>query len=330
MARQDILQLLTTLPGEYVSGEKISQQLNVTRASVWKQIKQLQEEGFEIEAQTKKGYCLRKTPDSLNAWVIEQMLGTVSFGRSLIIEDELPSTNAKAKELAREGGIHGQVIIARTQCSGRGRMQREWQSPKGGLWMSIIIRPNLSLANASKLTLAASVAVVDALKELYRLPVGIKWPNDLIYNGHKIAGILGEVVGEWNRVQTLILGIGINANFPRENLGSSIAAATLQEILGHEVDLNKLTAAILLHLEKQVSALEADMFEELCINWTARAVGIGEEVKVIRGEEVFRGIFRGISQEGELLLETDHGEVRFSAGEVRLRSKLGTYFGEPL
>ncbi|KLU67212.1 bifunctional ligase/repressor BirA [Desulfosporosinus acididurans] len=326
MASHDILQLLVSLPGEFVSGERISQQLNVTRASVWKQIKQLKEEGFDIEAHTKKGYCLRKTPNSLNAWVIEQMVETKSFGHVLSIEDKLKSTNAKARELAREGGIHGQVVIAKSQYAGRGRMQREWQSPLGGLWMSVIIRPNLTLANASKLTLAASVAIVDAIEELYQLRVGIKWPNDLLYNGQKIAGILGEVVGEWNRVQTLILGIGINANFSSEKLGSILTAATLKEILGYEVDLNRLAATILEYLEKQVTALEENLFEDLRSNWMARAVGLGEEVRVLRGEEVFRGVFKGISQDGELLLSTEQGEERFSAGEVRLRSKQGSYF----
>ncbi|WP_407305860.1 biotin--[acetyl-CoA-carboxylase] ligase [Desulfosporosinus sp. SB140] len=326
MARQDILHLLTALPGEYVSGEKISQQLNVTRASVWKQIKLLKEEGFEIEAHTNKGYCIIKTPLSLNEWVIKQMLSTFSLGHSIILQDELPSTNIKAKELAREGGSHGEVILARRQRAGRGRMQRGWESPEGGLWMSVILRPKLSLADASKVTLAASVAIVDALAELYQLQVGIKWPNDLIYNGHKLAGILGEVVGEWNSVQTLILGMGINANFPREKLSMATKPTTLRDILGYEVDLNKLTATILRHLENQVADLEKNLFEELCFNWTARAVGLGSEVKVLRGEQIFHGIFHGISPDGELLLSTEQGMERFSAGEVQLRSKSGQYF----
>jgi BirA family transcriptional regulator, biotin operon repressor / biotin---[acetyl-CoA-carboxylase] ligase len=326
MARYDILHLLTTLPGEYVSGERISQQLNVTRASVWKQIKLLKEEGFEIEAHTNKGYRLLKAPLSINEWVIKHMLRTNSLGHSIIIEDELQSTNAIAKELAREGGIHGQIILARRQFGGRGRMQREWQSPRGGLWMSVILKPNLSLADASKLTLAASVAIVDALVELYQLRVGIKWPNDLIYNGQKIAGILGEVVGEWTSVQTLILGIGVNANFSRQELSPTVKATTLRDILGYEVDLNALTSSILSHLEDQVRALEEKSFEKLRSNWMERAVGLGEEVRVLRGERVFEGRFKGISIDGELLLGMEQGEERFSAGEVQLRSKLGQYF----
>jgi len=325
MLRHDILDLLVENPEKFVSGEGISQQLNVTRAAIWKQIQILKEEGFQIEGQTKNGYCLLKTPYSLHEWVLKRALRTTSLGNKITLEDELESTNVWAKELARQGGAHGQVVLARIQSSGRGRLQRQWESPRGGLWMSIILRPNLSLADASKLTLAASVAIVDAFEELFSLSVGIKWPNDLILNGLKIAGILGEVVGEWNAVQTLILGIGINGNFPRERLSPLLKATTLYEILGHEVDLNDLAAEILKHLENQVINLENKAFEELRLNWLERAVSLGEEVRILRGEQVTQGIFKGITIDGALLLETEDGEKNFSAGEVQLRSKIGEY-----
>ena len=326
MLRHDILDILAAHPEKYVSGEKISQQLNVTRAAIWKQIQVLKEEGFEIEGQTKNGYCLLKTPFSLNEWVLKKALTTPSLGREIHLEDELESTNVRAKELARQGGVHGQIVLARHQSSGRGRLQREWESPRGGLWMSVVLRPNLSLADASKLTLAASVAIVDAIEELFSLRIGIKWPNDLIFNGLKLAGILGEVVGEWNTVQALILGIGINANFPREQLSSLLNATTLFEILGEDVDLNILAATILEHLEKQVISLEKKEFSELRGRWLERAVGLGEEVRVLLGKQAFEGVFKGITIDGALLLETEDGEKNFSAGEVQLRAKISKYF----
>jgi len=326
MLRHDILDLLVADPGKYVSGEKISQQLKVTRAAIWKQIQVLKEEGFEIEGQTKNGYCLLKTPISLDEWVLNGALNTLSLGNKLHLEDELKSTNVRAKELARQGGVHGQVVLARCQSSGLGRLQRQWESPRGGLWMSVILRPNLSLADASKLTLAASVAIVDAFEELFSLRIGIKWPNDLIFNGLKIAGILGEVVGEWNTVQTLILGMGINVNFTRERLSPLLNATTLFEILRTDVDLNILAATILKHLEKQIIALEKQAFEELRARWLERAVGLGEEVRILRGEQVSQGIFKGITIDGALLLETENGEESFTAGEVQLRSKTTNYF----
>lgn len=326
MLRHDILHLLAARPDKYVSGEKISQQLNVTRAAIWKQIQVLKEEGFEIKGQTKNGYCLLKTPCSLNEWVLKKALTTTSLGSKIYLEDELESTNVRAKELARQGGVHGQVVLARHQSLGRGRLQRQWESPRGGLWMSVVLRPNLSLADASKLTLAASVAIADAFEELFSLRIGIKWPNDLIFNGLKIAGILGEVVGEWNAVQTLILGMGVNANFPRERLSPLLNATTLFEILKNEVNLNILAATILKNLEQHLISLEKKAFEELRVSWLERAVGLGAEVRILWAEQVIQGIFKGITIDGALLLETEDGEKSFSGGEVQLRSKTGNYF----
>ncbi|MGI6119990.1 MAG: biotin--[acetyl-CoA-carboxylase] ligase [Desulfosporosinus sp.] len=326
MLRHEILHILAAHPNEYVSGEKISQQLKVTRAAIWKQIKVLKEKGFEIDGQTKIGYCLLKTPLSLNEWVLKTKLTTTSLGNKICLEDELESTNTRAKELAMQGGVHGQVVLARCQSSGRGRLQRHWESPKGGLWMSVILRPNLSLADASKLTLAASVAIADVFEELYSLRVGIKWPNDLLFNGLKIVGILGEVVGEWNTVQALILGMGINANFTRKRLSPLLNATTLLEILKYEVDLNILAAAILKNLEQYVILLEKKRFEELRVRWLERAICLGEEVRILREEQMIRGIFQGITSDGALLLETEDGLTSFSGGEVRLRSKSGGYF----
>ncbi len=326
MMRHDILNLLAEHPEEFVSGERISQHLEVTRSAIWKQIKILQEEGFEIEAQTKNGYRLLKTPLTLNTWVLKQALTTTALGSVIELDDVLSSTNDRAKELARLGAVHGQVVLANCQSSGRGRLQRQWESPRGGLWMSVVLRPNLSLADASKITLAASVAIADALRELFQIRIGIKWPNDLIYQGKKLVGILGEVVGEWNAVQTLIVGLGVNANFPREQLSNSLSAITLQEILGYEIDLNSLTAGILKHLEIELQLLENKGFEELRSKWSERAVGIGEEIIILRGEQVLQGVFRGISIDGALILETGDGEESFSAGEIQLRSKLNSYF----
>lgn len=325
MVRHEILHLLASHPDEYVSGERLSQQLNVTRAAIWKHIKVLKDEGFEIEGQTKNGYRLLKMPRSLNKWALQQALTTMSLGRTVYLEDELASTNVRAKELAHKGGVHGLAVLAKYQSVGQGRLQRQWESPRGGLWMSVVLRPDLSLADASKLTLAASVAIVDALEELFQLRIGIKWPNDLVFNGQKLAGILGEVVGEWNAVQTLILGMGINANFPRDRLSASLSATTLYEILGYEVDLNILAAAILKHLENEVTSLEKRAFQELRSSWLERAVGLGEEVRILQRGKVFQGIFKGISIDGALLLETEEGERSFSAGEVQLRSKMNTY-----
>jgi BirA family transcriptional regulator, biotin operon repressor / biotin---[acetyl-CoA-carboxylase] ligase len=317
--RKKILDLLANNQGEFLSGERISETLDITRAAVWKQIQSLKEAGYEIEAQTKRGYRLVRIPSTLEKWALEQELKTKVLGQQIEFHEELSSTNDLAKDLVRQGGVNGTVIFAKRQMSGRGRMQRIWESPLGGLWMSILLKPKLNLADAAKLTLSAGVALARAIQTLYGLKVGIKWPNDIVYQGKKLAGILGEVVGEWNTVQTLILGIGVNANFNRQELSSELPATTLHEVLGYDVNLNRLAAVILLELEREVEALEQGDTQGLRERWMDLAVGIGTLVVVERGGEVYKGTFKGIHETGELILQADK-EIFFSSGEVRLRS----------
>lgn len=321
--RNEILNLLASQPGKYISGEAISQALKITRSAVWKQIQSLRESGYEIEAQTKSGYRLLRTPLSLEEWVLKRGLKTKTLGCEIHCFEELPSTNEYAKTLIHQGVEDGVVILARRQTSGRGRMRRVWESPEGGIWITVILKPQLSLADAAKLTLSAGVALTRACRELYDLGVQIKWPNDLVFQGKKIAGILGEVVGEWNTVQTLILGVGINANLECRDLSPIIPATTLQELLGYPINLNDLVIAFLEALETEVKSLEEGDAEGLQERWLTYAAGIGKEVQVERAGQVFKGILKGISTSGELILEENRQEHLFSAGDVKLRSAEG-------
>lgn len=326
MIRHKILDLLAERPGEFVSGEQISQELNLTRAAVWKQMKGLKEAGYEIEAQTKNGYRLLASPLALDSWALARELETENLGRELYFYEDISSTNEKAKELARQRAAHGAVVIARRQSAGHGRMQRLWESPAGGLWMTVVLKPNLSLAEASKLTLVTGVAVVDALRDLTGLKPGIKWPNDILFEGKKLAGILAEVVGEWTTIQTMVIGIGVNANIERKDLSPELPAASLHDLLGRKLDLNRLAASILKYLEQGLKEFEQDGFAPLRELWLERALGIGRECAIEKGGQVYRGIIRGIAPDGELLVEAEGKEHHFSAGEVRLRAVNGEYF----
>ncbi|WP_434510834.1 biotin--[acetyl-CoA-carboxylase] ligase [Desulfitobacterium sp. AusDCA] len=321
--RKEILNLLASRPGEFISGEAISRHLNITRAGVWKQIQSLKESGFEIESQTKSGYRLLKTPLSIEEWVLEQGLNTKTLGRKIKCFEELTSTNNYAKELLHQGDADGTVILAKRQTAGRGRMQRAFASPAGGIWMTVVLKPRLSLTDASKLTLSTGVALAQACRRLYGLEVQIKWPNDLVYQGEKIAGILGEVVGEWNAVQTMILGVGINANLERKDLPSDFSATTLKELLGQPIDLNKLVIAFLEELETEVDSLEKGDSEGLRSRWMSYAAGIGKKVQIERAGELYTGILKGISVNGELILEENNQERLFTSGDVKLRSTEG-------
>lgn len=319
--RNRILDLLKDQHGDFLSGESISQALNITRAAVWKQIQGLKEAGYEIEGQTKRGYRLGKIPNALDEWALKQELKTEALGRPLFLFDELPSTNDRIKDIIRQGREHGTVVIAKSQSSGHGRMQRVWESPRGGLWLSILLKPRLSLGDAAKLTLSTGVALAQTVQELYGLKAGIKWPNDLVHQGKKVAGILGEVAGEWNTVQTLILGIGVNANFSCQDLSPDLPAATLQDILCHEVNLNQLAATLLYNLEKEVQSLEQGDVQGLIQRWTSFAVGLDQPVRVERAGTVYSGVFKGIQENGELVLDQEGQKITFSSGEVTLRAE---------
>ncbi len=326
MVRDQILNLLASHPGEFVSGEVISQGLNLTRAAVWKQIQGLKEAGYRIEAMTKHGYRLLGTPTSLDEWALRSVLKTEQFGGKLYLYNELPSTNDLAKDLGKKGGEHGTVVIAQRQTAGHGRMRREWQSPAGGLWMSVVLQPKLSLADAAKSTLAAGVAVVDGLGEACGFQAGIKWPNDVVYEGKKLAGILAEVAGEWTTVQTIVIGIGLNANIRREDLGTELPAVSVQEVLRQPVNLNELAACILYHLEMEIRGLELGLFADLRERWLDRAVGLGQESVVVQGERRFEGVFRGVAEDGRLVLQVGDENLTFSAAEVRFRSRTGAFY----
>lgn len=325
MRREEILDLLAERPGEFVSGENISKRTNSTRAAVWKQVQNLKLAGYEIEGVTKSGYRLLKMPLGLDEWALAHELKTATVGHPLYVLEEVSSTNDWAKDAVQQGAGHGLVVLARRQATGRGRQRRNWESPQGGLWMSVVLQPKLSLADAARLTLSASLAVVDGIREASGVETGIKWPNDIVYENRKVAGILGEVAGEWNTLQSIVLGIGINCNFRRNEFAQEVKADTLQEITGREWNLNVLGARVLERLEREASELEHLGFEGTRARWLTRAVGLGQEVSVHRGTEVFSGEFRDITPDGELVLQTKAGVLSFSAGEVQLRARSGEY-----
>ncbi len=185
--------------------------LGITRAAVWKQIRNLRKRGYEIEASTKKGYHLTYKPDLLDADVIRSGLKTKWLGKDLRSFSEVNSTNEVAKSLA-SSCQNGTVILAETQTRGRGRLSRPWASPPGGIWMSLILKPEMPLASVYQINMAVSVAVSRAIFTLLGLKAGIKWPNDLLIRERKICGILMEISAEVGRLDYAVVGLGINAN----------------------------------------------------------------------------------------------------------------------
>ena len=292
--------------------------LGISRAAVWKQIRNLRKRGYEIEASTKKGYHLTCRPDLLDADMILSGLKTKWLGRDLRSFSEVNSTNEVAKSLA-PSCQNGTVILAETQTQGRGRLSRHWASPPGGVWMSLILKPEMPLARVYQINMAVSVAVSRAIFSLLGLEAGIKWPNDLMIRERKICGILMEVSAEVGRLDYAVVGLGINANvslcnFPEEWMSTSIARE-----LGHEVNRRDLIQRILMDIEEAYEMMGSiEIYEE----WRRRSVTLGRCVRITSNSGTLVGVVEDLNEDGALLLRTESGRQRVLAGDcIHLRAQ---------
>ena len=307
----------------FVSGEAISDKLGFTRAAVWKHVEALRAQGYRIDAVPARGYRLAAIPDRLTALELRPLLDTHDVGQVLHAFEVVGSTNDHAKGLAEEGATHGEVVIAEAQTSGRGRRGRAWVSPAHrNAYFSVILRPDLPPARAPELTLLASVAVCDALRQA-GVQAGIKWPNDLLAGGKKIAGILTELSAEPERVHWVVVGIGVNVNagpedFPPELRGEATSVAIER---GEPAPRALFVAACLTALEGWLDRHDEEGFEVIRQAWRARSDTLGREVMVrTEGQEVV-GVAEDIDDAGALLVRRGGrgGELRrILSGDVQL------------
>lgn len=323
--KKKILNILRKSKDEYISGERLSEELGITRAGIWKHIKSLKEAGYVIESISNRGYKLISTPDIIDSEEILPLLTTKYIGRNFIHFDEVDSTNVQCRRACSNNPIEGMVVAAEEQTSGRGRLGRSWISPKGtGIWMSIVLKPNISPMVAPRTTLIGAAAVYTALKEM-GISVGIKWPNDIVINGKKICGILTEMNAEIERVNYVIMGIGINVNmesFPDE---LKEKATSLKNELGNEVDRKKLVANILnnfeVFYEEFKNTGDISRVIEIC---KEGSLLINKEVRVINGNNEVICTVIDIDDEGELIVKHKDGTIkRVISGEVSVRGIYG-------
>ena len=212
--RQDILSYLEAHRGEFVSGQKLSEELGITRTAVWKHICALRDKGYTIASYTKRGYCLTEVPELMEIDRLMDEVKTEYMGKNIIYRERVDSTNTLAKQLAAEGSGSGTVVMAEEQTGGRGRLERSFFSPYAkGLWFSLILRPPFPPAEVAKMTLLAAVALTRVFRIEGLANCVIKWPNDILVDGKKIVGILTELNASMEQVDYMILGMGINTSF---------------------------------------------------------------------------------------------------------------------
>jgi len=288
----------------------------ISRAAVWKQIKNLKARGYKIEASTKKGYRLAKKPDLLDADLIHSGLKTKWLGKDLCCRHEVSSTNEVARSIARDCQ-NGTVILAEIQTQGRGRLCRPWASPPGGVWMSLVLKPQMPLAQVFRVNMAVSVAVSRSIQALYGLNADIKWPNDLLINERKICGILMEVSAEVDRLEYAVVGLGINANVDVSGFPAEWNSTSLSQELGREVSRVELIQMILQEMEE---AYEKMGSKEIYEEWRRRSTTLGRQVRITSLEGDLTGEAVDLAEDGALLLRAKEGLKRMVAGDcVHLR-----------
>ncbi len=310
---------------EYCSGEEISQRLGVTRAAVWKAIKKLQEQGYEIASSTKKGYKLIHVPNIITSSEIKEKLNTQFLGQKIEYRKEVDSTNNLAKELARKGASEGTLIVADKQTSGKGRLGRSWESPAGtGIWMSLILRPDILPQYASQLTLVAGLGVCEAIKKSTGLEAKIKWPNDVVVNGKKVCGILTEMSAEIERINYVVVGIGINANmesFPEElPYASSLKIESQEECVRRDIIKDFLEI-----FERDYKNYKIDMnLESMRSRYEENCITLHKKVKLIKQDEECIAEAIGITNLGTLMVRYENGmQEEVISGEVSVRGLYG-------
>lgn len=323
--RTKILEILRNSPEEYLSGEEISKRLSVSRTAIWKQMQTLKQAGYEIEAHPRRGYKLKSLPDLLLPYEVRDTLTTKKLGRGEIYYfSEIESTNNEAKKQANLGCPEGSIVLSETQNGGRGRLSRNWFSPTGkGVWLSVVLRPPFNPCDAPKCTLLAAVAVTKAIRSVTDVECGIKWPNDILYEGKKIVGILTEMSAEMDAINHVVIGMGINVNIGEQEFPAELKdiATSLAIVAGHTISRLTLLNAVLSELEQAYDDVIQRGFSEMLDEWRELSVTLGKKVNVVGSGKEFSGIAVDIDNEGALLVQTDGTLERVLAGDVSISPK---------
>ncbi len=306
-----------------VSGADLAEQLSISRAAVWARIEELRRVGYEIEAGPHFGYRLVDEPDVLLADDLLARLGkTRVIGRDIRVFEQTTSTNDVIEKLARDGVREGVVVFAEAQTKGRGRLGRKWISPeRKGLWFSVLLRPDLRPQEATQLTVASATALRRAIEAGTGLQPEIKWPNDIVTGGKKVAGILTELSAELDRVRYVVLGIGVDVNLNAGEFPPELRklATSLKIESGRTLSRAELATAILRELDADYARLCGGGFAKVADEWEAHCQTIGRNVTIQIGDRKIRGRAESLDDAGALLLRTEHGHLEHvTGGDVTL------------
>jgi len=315
-----LLQILEEAEGP-VSGEKIAEQMGITRSAVWKRIRELRAKGYNISSSQTEGHKLEATTERLLPHEIHKRLTTRFIGKQIRYFDRAASTTWIAKQLCTEGDVeklHGMVIIAEEQTGGVGRLGRSWASPAGGIWVTIILKPKIPIDRAFMITMAGSLAVARAIRKEYDIGALIKWPNDIYIGDKKVGGLLLELSAEADTIHYTLLGIGIDANIALDELTPSLRSTvtSLQAETGREIDRTTLLARVLKEFEQRYLLIENEEYDTLVREWKSMSLTLDHRVQIRTMKRTFDGEAIDIDEHGALIIRKDNGKIeRVIAGD---------------
>ena len=317
-----VLTFLQTHNTEYLSGQDLSDVLRISRVAVWKHIKKIQELGYIVESKQKLGYKLISNSDELLPWEITSNLKTKIIGRQAYYFDTIDSTQNQALKMADDETNNGSVIVASKQTGGRGRSGREWVSPKGGIWISIILQPKFDISITTLFPIASALALSISIEKIFSISPELKWPNDLTIKGKKVAGMLVDVALESNKIEYLVLGVGINFNVNVKEIEKTlkgtpnfygVASLTDQK---NEIKPIKLVQTFLVELERIYKLLETKQTKKIISEWTSRSSTIGKNVELNTVDAKIKGKAMRIDEDGALVVSEKGKNNRIIAGDI--------------
>ena len=319
-----VLSFFQTHDSEYLSGQDLSDVLKISRVAVWKHIKKIKTLGYKIESKQKLGYRLVKDTEKLLPWEITTNLKTKVIGKRVHYFEEIDSTQNFAQQIASDEKENGAIIIAEKQTSGRGRLNRKWTSPKGGISFSLIIHPKFDVSSSTLIPILSAVALSKSIKSILGIETQVKWPNDITMNGKKVAGILVDASFQANSIDYLILGVGINFDIDVKKLEKKLSKTpnfygvnSLRK-KDDKTPPKLLLKEFLLQLEKNLSQLDNGEKTKIIREWMKKASGIGKKITINTENGKISGISQGIDNDGALKLKTRKEIKKIFVGDVIL------------
>ena len=322
-----VLKFLQTHNTEYLSGQDLSDVLRISRVAIWKHIKKIQDLGYTVESKQKLGYKLTENSDILFPWEVTSELKTKLIGQKVYYFDSIDSTQNQALKIANEPENNGAVIIAATQTGGKGRTGRKWISPKGGIWFSIILHPKFDISITTLFPIASSLALSKAIENTFEITPELKWPNDLTIKSKKIAGILVDAAFESNKIESLVLGVGINFNVDIKAIKKTLkdtpnfyGVSSLSE-QNKKVKPIQLVQNFFVELEKIYELLNKKQTKKIISEWTKRSSTLGKNVEINTTDGKIKGKATKIDEDGALIISNKNKTEKVIAGDIIHLSK---------